>query len=133
MLGRSTALAVALLLIWHEKQLDRALDLLRGVEYEAQSLTHFELGRAYEGLDQRERPSEAYTTAAALAPRIILIACAHECARSVANDRAAAPPSDQTFDNLGTFVLDIPFFSTIIYIWYEDGQLRPFLVRFITG
>jgi hypothetical protein len=29
-------------------------------------------------------------------------------------------------------VLDIPFFSTIIYIWYEDGQLRPFLVRSIT-
>ena len=53
-------------------ELDRAIDLLRGVEYGAQSLTHFELGRAYEGLDQRERPSEACTTAAALAPGTIL-------------------------------------------------------------
>jgi hypothetical protein len=33
----------------------------------------------------------------------------------------------QSFDNSGAFVLDITFFSTIIYIWYEDGQLRPFL------
>jgi hypothetical protein len=27
-------------------------------------------------------------------------------------------------------VLDIRKFSSIIYIWYEDGHHRPFLVRF---
>jgi len=26
-------------------------------------------------------------------------------------------------------VLDIRIFSPIIYIWYEDGELRPSLVR----
>jgi hypothetical protein len=25
-------------------------------------------------------------------------------------------------------VLDIPFFSSIIYIWYEGGRLRPRIV-----
>ena len=33
------------------------------------------------------------------------------------------------FDNLTAFVLDIRKFSTIIYIWYEGGELRPSLVR----
>lgn len=28
------------------------------------------------------------------------------------------------------FVLDITFFSTIIYLSYEDGELKPSLVRF---
>ena len=37
--------------------------------------------------------------------------------------------SNETFDKLDVFVLDIVLFSTIIYIWYEDGELRPFLVR----
>jgi hypothetical protein len=27
-------------------------------------------------------------------------------------------------------VLDIEIFSSIIYIWYEGGELRPSLVRF---
>jgi hypothetical protein len=50
--------------------------------------------------------------------------CAHEeCARG--RDRARR--NRRTFDNSGAFVLDITFFSTIIYIWYEDGQVRPFL------
>src|SRR5258708_40329112 len=51
-------------------------------------------------------------------------------------DRARAPRSRardverrSIFDNSVTFVLDIPRFSTIIYIWYEGGQLRPSLVR----
>jgi hypothetical protein len=36
----------------------------------------------------------------------------------------------ENFDNNTAFVLDIGFFSTIIfYIWYEDGELRPSLVR----
>jgi hypothetical protein len=35
----------------------------------ADSLAHFELGRAYEGLEQRERPSAAHTIAAARPPR----------------------------------------------------------------
>ena len=65
-------------------------------------------------------------------PRTIPVACARVYVRSFATERASAAANDQTFDNLGTFVLDIPFFSTIIYIWYEDGQLRPFLVRSIT-
>ena len=33
------------------------------------------------------------------------------------------------FDKFIAFVLDIKIFSTIIYIWYEGGQLRPLLVR----
>jgi len=30
-------------------------------------------------------------------------------------------------------VLDIKIFSTIIYIWYEGGELRPPLVRSAVG
>ena len=33
------------------------------------------------------------------------------------------------FDNLVAFVLDIGSLGTIIYIWYEGGELRPPLVR----
>jgi hypothetical protein len=37
------------------------------------------------------------------------------------------------FDNFSGFVLDIRSFSTIIYIWYEGGELRPPLVRSAVG
>ena len=53
-----------------------------------------------------------------------------ECARVRGQDSATRrAPNDLFFDNLVAFVLDIQFFSTIIYIWYEGGQRRPFLVR----
>ena len=36
---------------------------------------------------------------------------------------------EEIFDKRLRFVLDIKNFSSIIYIWYEGGQLRPALVR----
>mgnify|MGYP003353487561 CR=1 FL=1 len=33
------------------------------------------------------------------------------------------------FDNIDAFVLDIGFFSPIIYIWYEGSELKLPLVR----
>jgi len=33
------------------------------------------------------------------------------------------------FDNHKRFVLDNRFFSSIIYIWYEGGGLRPLIVK----
>ena len=36
---------------------------------------------------------------------------------------------EEIFDKRLSFVLDIKNFSSIIYIWYEGGQLRPALVR----
>ena len=36
---------------------------------------------------------------------------------------------DVCFDTLPLFVLDIAFFSSIIYIWYEGYLLRPPVVR----
>ena len=37
--------------------------------------------------------------------------------------------AEEIFDKRLSFVLDIKNFSSIIYIWYEGGQLRPALVR----
>jgi len=34
-----------------------------------------------------------------------------------------------SFDRNERFVLDIRVFSSIIYIWYEGGGLRPLLVE----
>ena len=39
---------------------------------------------------------------------------------------------EEIFDKRLRFVLDIKNFSSIIYIWYEGGQLRPALVRLRT-
>jgi hypothetical protein len=36
---------------------------------------------------------------------------------------------DVCFDTQPSFVLDIAFFSSIIYIWYEGGGLRPLVVK----
>jgi hypothetical protein len=33
------------------------------------------------------------------------------------------------FDTRQRFVLDMTFFSPIIYIWYEGGRLRPPVVN----
>jgi tetratricopeptide (TPR) repeat protein len=56
----------------------------------------------------------------------------HEAARAIkrlASPTAHARTPVYFFDFLHTFVLDTGNFSTIIYIWYEDGKLRPSLVR----
>jgi hypothetical protein len=47
----------------------------------------------------------------------------------VASERVAI----EIFDKITAFVLDILFFSTIIYIWYEDSELRLSLVRLSTS
>ena len=39
----------------------------------------------------------------------------------------------EIFDKNTAFVLDIFFFSTIIYIWYEDSELKLSLVRLSTS
>jgi hypothetical protein len=36
---------------------------------------------------------------------------------------------EEFFDKRSLFVLDTGNFSSIIYIWYEGGELRPALVR----
>jgi hypothetical protein len=41
---------------------------------------------------------------------------------------ACARVRAQTFDKIGAFVLDKKLLSTIIYIWYDGGELRPSLV-----
>jgi len=35
----------------------------------------------------------------------------------------------RVFDNHKRFVLDNRIFSSIIYIWYEGGGLRPLVVK----
>ena len=46
-----------------------------------------------------------------------------------ARARRAKHCDDEFFDNIDAFVLDIEFFSSIIYIWYEGSELRLPLVR----
>lgn len=41
----------------------------------------------------------------------------------------ALAPGAADFDNHRRFVLDNPHFSSIIYIWYEGGRLRPLVVN----
>jgi len=45
------------------------------------------------------------------------------------SDVVARRRRDVSFDTRPSFVLDIAFFSSIIYIWYEGVLLRPPVVR----
>ena len=51
--------------------------------------------------------------------------------RARTTERVTRSPHDDRdlFDNIDAFVLDIGFFSTIIYIWYEGSELKLPLVR----
>ena len=106
---------------------DRAVEQLEIViarrpsaPYSAQASAAIELGIAYDRLGQRDRAAAAYRAAIALAPSDDPLRV---------RDRARSRLMTENFDNSRTFVLDILTFSTIIYIWYEGGSLRPPLVR----
>jgi hypothetical protein len=53
--------------------------------------------------------------------------------RARTDRRACGAAGEEIFDKRSRFVLDIKKFSSIIYIWYEGGKLRPALVRLRIG
>ena len=90
------------------------------------------------GSADRDLANAAYT--AAIARRRATIRSRSAIARAIAARRtrerrdrammrALSRRAIEIFDKTAAFVLDITIFSTIIYIWYEGGQLRPSLVR----
>jgi tetratricopeptide (TPR) repeat protein len=116
-------------------QIDRAIDeLTRAVAlhpahpYGAEAEAELALGAAYAQKGARDRARAALARAIATAPRDD---------PSHIRDRARAALARLRgfrrvaifFDKNTAFVLDIHLFSSIIYIWYEGGKLRPSLVR----
>ncbi len=113
---------------------DRAIGHLTAVialqptaPYSALALAQLQLGEAYDRLGRRDLRERCVSAPRSRSCRsAIRRASARVRARDCATRRM---PNDLFFDNLVAFVLDIRFLTTIIYIWYEGGELRPSLVR----
>ena len=94
-------------------------------------VAQFRLGVAYERLGQSRSRDRGVQRGDRRSHRPTILANIRARSREALRKkpRRRDRSRDHFFDKTSVFVLDIAAFSTIIYIWYEGGQLRPFLVR----